>query len=804
MLKNHFLVAVRNISRNSAFSLINILGLALGISAALVVFLLVFYENSFDKFQAAQRRTYRVVSHIYFSGDSVYNSGVCVPLAAAVKQIPAVEDVILFFVDDITGRITVNGKDFRTREGDIVYADRSYTDLIGYRWLSGSPESALQQPDAIVLTSSRAEKYFPGLSPEKIMGREILYDDTIRLTVTGIVADIPQQTDFGFKEIVSSSTIYTNNYKKYYNVDNWDNVSSSVQLLLKMRHEVDIDRINAALDAIRYQGKTKDKNFYTDQVLQPLSMMHFDTRYGSYARLAETSKLRALGWVALALLLLACINFVNLTTAQTARRAKETGIRKTMGSTAGQLMVQFLSETFLLTLLAAVLSLIMAPLLIFFFRSFLPEGFSHIQLYHWQVPVFLLLMVIVITLISGIYPAAVLTRFQPVTVLKTQTNSTGGRLWVRKTLTVSQFMVAQFFIIATLVVSKQVHFSLNTDLGFRKDAIITVKTPFRDTNEDKRRTLKEKIANIPGVELVSMGNQSPIISGFMTSIFNYKDGKKEFSRNLEMRYGDSNYTKVYQLRVIAGRNLQTPKDSTGEWLMNENAVKAFGFSNPRDIIGKVIESNPVVGVVKNFNSTSMSKSIPALAIGNGPVNKYQTLHIQLGGPGKNAAVWKEAITGMEKAWNEVYTKEPFSYNFLDKSIEALYESERDTAVLLNWCAGIAFFISALGLLGLVIYTTNQRTREIGIRKILGATVWQMITLLTKDFMKLVGIAFVLVIPLAWWAMHNWLQSYVYRTSLSWWVFAVGGMSMTLLALVTMSFKTVRAALDNPVNALKSE
>jgi putative ABC transport system permease protein len=801
MFRNYLLVSLRSIWRNKIFSLINIMGLVVGITAAMAVYLLVHYENSYDKFQQDGDRMFRVVSDIYFSGDSVKNAGVSVPVTAAIREnIPAATAVAPFFLDDITGRITVAGRDFKNKQ-DIIYADKNYFDLIGYQWLYGTPQTSLREPFTVVLTESRVQAYFPGLTPLQVIGKDIIYDDSIHATVTGVVADLKENTDFKFKEFISLPTVYTAGLKGMYISESWNNTSSSSQLLIKLKDVADVPKVTAQLAVLSKQHKEENEPILLK--LQPLEDIHFNSDYGTYTRTANRSQLYAFGMVAIALLVLAGINFINLTTAQAARRAKETGIRKSMGSTTGQLMAQFLSETFILTVVAGLLSLLIAPGLLLAFQSFLPDDLSGKELYTAPVLFFLGALCVGVTLLAGIYPALVLSQFQPVTVLKTQVNAVSGKVLLRKTLTISQFVVAQFFIIATLIVSKQIHYSLNRDLGFRKEAVLVANTPFYDTHSSNRQALQEKIAAIPEVAMVSRGSYAPIIGGSVTTTFNYNDGKKAMARNMEMRYGDSSYAQVYHLKLLAGRNLRTT-DTVSEWLLNENAVAAFGFRHPQDIIGTIVNGHPVVGVINNFNSGSMRTSIPPMAIGSWGAMQHRKIHILLREPGEGGIIWKRAIAKIETAWKKVYPREEFSYKFLDKTIADLYKTEQRTATLLNWCAGLAFFISALGLLGLVIFTTNQRTREIGIRKVLGATAWQMIRLLTADFMKLVAIAFVLAIPLSWLAMQHWLAAYVYRTTLSWWVFAIGGGLMALLALATMSIKIIRAAWSNPVNALKSE
>ncbi|SEW06073.1 ABC transporter permease [Chitinophaga arvensicola] len=802
MLKNFLLVSFRSIWRNKAFSVINIMGLVVGISAALMIYQVIRYENSFDKFEKNSDRIYRVVTDVDFNGTVIKNDGVAAPVAGVIKdRMPAVETVAPFFINDITRRITANGKDFKNGR-DVVYADKNYFDIFPYQWLSGTAASSLREPFTVVLTAGRAEKYFPGLSPAAVLGKEIIYDDSIRATVSGVVADLKQPTDFKYMEFISLSTLQSSGLREMYALDYWNNTNAASQLLIRLHASASAKDVTGELAKLRETNKIEDQTKNVLQ-LQPFGDIHFNRDYTAEGTPAAVTRLYALSLVACLLLLLAGINFVNLTTAQAARRARETGIRKSLGSSFPQLLLQFLSETLLLTFLAGVLSVLLTPLFLVFFQSFLPKGLTTEMLYDWQTALFLLGLCLGITLLAGIYPALVLARFQPVVVLKTQVQAAGGKVWLRKTLTVSQFVVAQFFIIATLIVSKQVHYSLSRDPGFRKDAIVTVRTPQRELGPGERNTFQEKLAAIPEIAMVSQGGTPPLFGGFMSMTFRYQQGEKEIAQNMELRYGDSLYAKLYNLKIIAGRNIRST-DTIAEWVLNEKAVTSLGFRHPQDIIGVVVENHPVVGVVKDFVTSSTRKEIPALALSSAALWQHRTMHVLLRPSGENGIVWKHALEKMEKAWKEVYPRETFSYDFLDKSIAKLYSEEQRTVQLLNWCAGLAFFISALGLLGLVIFTTNQRTREIGIRKVLGATVWQVVALLTTDFMKLVGIAFVLAIPLSWWAMQHWLSSYVYRTSMSWWIFAIGGGLMALLALATMSIKTIRAAWSNPVNALKSE
>jgi putative ABC transport system permease protein len=380
------------------------------------------------------------------------------------------------------------------------------------------------------------------------------------------------------------------------------------------------------------------------------------------------------------------------------------------------------------------------------------------------------------------------------------------RTWVRKTLTVSQFVIAQFFIIATLVVGKQIRYALNMDLGYKKEAIVFFNVPEDFRNPDNKKfVLREKLESVPGIEKISLAGAPPASSNFNVSTMKFiKDGKK-IETSVEIKSVDTAYLGLYQMKLLAGRNLQQ-SDTLREFIVNEAYTKFLGFKNPADIIGKTLDRGngglPVVGVMADVHTKSLHEAIQPLILTSQKQNQ-NIIHIALPQTA-STDTWKMTLGKVEKAYKKIYPEAPFEYRFFDESIAALYKKEQNAAGLLNWSAGLAIFISCLGLLGLVIFTTNQRVKEIGIRKVLGASVTQIVALLSKDFVKLVILAFIITIPVAWWAMHEWLNNFAYRTTVSWWVFAVCGASMLGIALLIMGLRTVSAALDNPVNSLRNE
>lgn len=593
------------------------------------------------------------------------------------------------------------------------------------------------------------------------------------------------------------------------------NVNSNSQLFLKLAKGISPNQIESQLPGLRKkylktQGNQKDD---TDNRLQALSDIHFNHDYDAFERRqAHKPTLNGLLAVAAFLLLLGCINFINLTTAQSALRAKEIGIRKTAGSTKGQIILQFLSETFVLTLIAAIFSIGISPLLLKVFSDFIPPEINLSSINQIHVWLFLILLVLVVTVLSGFYPAWVLTKFQPATVLKGQGisgTSKTSKAWLRKTLTITQFVIAQFLIIATLVVSKQIHYSLNKDLGYKKDAIVYFSLPYNFYSEEKdnrRFALLENIKGIPEIEIISLGGSPPANQGASTGSMKVDNGNKIVELMVEQKQADSNYFDIYRMKLKAGKWLQQ-SDTLREYLINETYAAALGFSKPEQAVGHFAGRGntkvPIVGVLSDFNTRSTHNAIKPLAYSSATENSY-TIHLALKPRNSNPDMWKNGLAKVEKSFNKVYPEEDFSYAFFDESIAAFYKSEQDISRLLKWASGLCIFISCLGLLGLAIYITNTRTKEIGIRKVLGASVVQIVSLLSKDFISLVLVAFIIALPVSWWAMHNWLQDFVYRTSLSWWVFAVSGAGMITIALFILSIRTIKSAMVNPVKNLRTE
>ena len=815
MLKNYFKIAFRSVSRNKFFSLIKITSLAIGLSASFVIGLMVYYDLTFDKFHEDGERIYRITTEFTSPDGEFYNPGVTVPLGNTLKEGEPGLDVVapLFVTYPLNIRNAKTDQLFKKPEF-IVYADSDYFRVFEYQWLAGSKEGVLENPNELVLTEGRARKYFPDTAMDQIIGKTLIYNDSVPLKVTGIVADFKKRTDIIFKEFISVKTAASLDMSDMLRKPQWGSTSSASQLFVKLTDKAEANSIQSELDKIVKEHEDPEtvsfgqkRRFY----MQPLSDLHFNPNYYTFdfsTSRASKSVLISLGYIALFLLLLGCINFINLNTAQATQRAKEIGIRKTLGSSKKQLVLQFLGETFLLTLAAALLSLILSFWLLRLFSDFIPSGLGFEIFSEPVIIAMIFLLLLVVTFLSGFYPALVLSHFNTVSVLKNQVLFKGDKSALRKYLTVFQFVIAQIFIIGTLLVGKQLNFLMSRDMGIKTEALANIQTPWQHQSMDKRVRLLEDIKMLPGVADVSLSSFPPASFSTNSSHVTYFNNDSEIHTELNFLYGDKNYLNLYDIEILAGR--KHLNDTIREFVINESYMKLLGFENPQDAIGKTVkmsdEPYPIVGVMEDFNQRSLKSAIEPMAFAGDWYRKessrFNTIHFSL--EANNSQNWPQTIAQIEKAWIKVYPDSDVEVNFMDDTIKRFYEQERKTSVLLKWATGLSIIISCLGLLGLVVYTTERRTKEIGIRKVLGASLTQLNLLLCKEFLILVAIAFLIAVPIAWWGLNNWLEEFAYKTNMSLWVFILSGVFMLLITLVVMSIRTIAKANANPVKSLRTE
>jgi len=810
MFKSYWTSAWRMLVRHKVYTLVNVLGLALGICACLVIWVIVHYEFSFDRDHPDGALIYRVNSYEQFmkSQPEQMVPAVLPGIAPLIGQeVAGIKIVAPYELFGNTSAIVAAAKaQNKGYPSSPIIAGPEYFRIMPYEWLAGDERNGLVNPFGVVLTEKKARLYF-GTGPlASMIGREITYSDSLRLHVAGIVRDWSEHTDFPYDEFISWSTMEHSWLWEALEMDPsvpHKGIPYSSRLLVKLDLKADPGKVGTVLAATAVREGWYGKQG-TRIALEPLSEIHFSPAGDESAiRPSQLSTLYSLMTIAMFILVLAIINYVNLATAQSLTREKEISIRKVMGSGRTSLILQLLAETFLLTALAGLVAVLLVRPVLHAFRQFVPEDLSFEP---WAAAnlFFLFGIMIVTTLLAGLYPAKLLAAHSPVDILKGVGAPRGaGKWWLRKGLIVFQFTVSLLFIIGTSVIGRQIKFMLHKDLGFRSDAMIDFNTEERSDSIGKVKVLEEAIRRLPGVAGAARENMPPM--GRDQGTFGLQYGPLgDESIMVEAIKVDEHYIPLYGIRLLAGRNL-FPSDTIREIVINESLSTRLGFRRPDEAIGKMVSARgrevPIVGVVADFHKFSFHEPIrPLLMVGMACTD----IAVRLDTKGKDAAVARAILTRIEKQWNKVYPHRPFEYTFFDDEIAQLYQREQTMEWLMNIATAITVFISCIGLFGLTLFTTQRRTREIGIRKVLGARVTDILTLLGVDFAVLMLIALVIASAGGWYGMHRWLQDYAYRVSLGPDVFLLAGGSLLLVTVLTVGAQSLKAALVNPIKSLRTE
>ncbi|WP_421827422.1 ABC transporter permease [Larkinella sp.] len=797
MLQNYFKIAWRNLTTQRSYTLLNILGLSVGMAGGLLIFLFVRYHLSTDRHHTKFDRIFRVVTDLHLDDGSVeYYPEAPLPMAQVLRtDFSQVEQAAFLIMNrELTVTYQKNGKPVRFLEHKgTAFVEPELFDILDYQWLHGNPKNALREPGSVVLTESWAKKYFGDADP---MGRMLNLKPGIDAKVTGVLADPPKTTDTDIRFFISLSTLKA--FSPDFNQADWSWLNSNYRLFVTLKDPQSVGSLEAAMPALT--KKHLGSNFLQFH-FQPLRESHFDVRRVMGGAIAiRPSLLWSLGLVGLFLVLTACINFVNLATAQALRRGKEVGIRKTLGSTRGQLVRQFLLETALIVLAATSLALLMAVLSLPVFNQWVNVSLSLQP--NGSTLGFIALLVLVVILLAGGYPAAVLSGFSPWAALKGKLSAkSGGSYSVRQSLIVLQFVICQALIIGSLVVATQVRYIQNTDVGFRKDNVVVVTLP--NPQKASRETFKNELLQYPDIKSISASHRPPSALIMNGGSFKFGDQAEWTDFPIRERLADADYLKTYGLQLVAGRNL-SESDTIREYLINETLLRKLNIRDPQQVLGRKMQyylspvALPIVGVVKDFHLRSLRDEIAPCFIAS-YFKMYERIGVRISGQNP-----QQTVQRIQKVWEKIYPDAVFEYEFLDDQLAQFYETENLIFRLVNTFAGIAILICGLGLYGLVSLVVVQRTKEIGIRKVLGASVAGIVALLSKDFLKLVLIAMVIASPIAGYAMSQWLQDFAYKISLAWWMFALAGVLAVLVALVTVSFQSIKAALANPVKSLRAE
>ncbi|MCI0695023.1 ABC transporter permease [candidate division KSB1 bacterium] len=798
MLKNYLITTLRKLGRQKNYTAINVLGLALGMACCLFIFLIVQYELRFDRFHQKVDRIYRIVTDEKINDVISETMGSPIPMAAALRQdFPNLEKVTvasgnyggLFAITQDDGMVQ------RFQENErVAFVEPEFFEIFDFPWIAGDPKS-LAEPNGVALTEEFAEKIFGSADP---LGRTIRMDNQIDLKVTGVVKNFPIHTDFPFSVLISWKTLPQTGT----DVESWGNLSSNVNTYVVLPPNYTAQELESRLVDFKekYHPHAKDANKRVHKV-QPLSEVHYDGRYGNYGdRATSRATLWALGLIGVFLLITACINFVNMATALAINRAKEVGVRKVLGAFRSQLITQYLGETFVITLLGAALAVVLAELLLPALNNMLRLQISFNLFTDISVFSFLAALVAAVSLLAGLYPAFVLSHFMPAQALKSKVStSAGGGLFLRRGLVVFQFIISQMLIIGTLIVTTQMDYFRNKEMGFDKDAIVTVPLPENDAA--KLQTLRAQLLQNSHIRNATFGYSSAASGNtWDTNLRHTLNGPEETFAS-DLKFADVNYIPTYGLKLVAGRGY-VESDTISELVVNETFARKLGYA-PHDLIGKMFKLGrrvymPIVGVVQDFHTRPLQEEIrPCLLAAHR--RAYQEASIKI-----EAQSMQEALGHIEKLWSATFPEFVYSFEFLDQRLADFYQEEQKMSQLFRAFAGIAIFIGCIGLLGLIAFVAAQRTKEIGVRKVLGATVVDILGLISKEFAMLIAVAFIVAAPVAYFAMNNWLENFAYRIDVGLGVFAATIAVTLIIAGVTIGYRAIKAALANPVDALRYE
>ena len=799
MPNNQLKTAYRQLLRNRSYTIINIVGLAAGIAVCLLIFVFIRFETSFDDFHSQKDRIYRVVAEYVHTDGTYYGQAIPAPVATGLRRdFPQLEQVtgihasrnVQVFVLGSDGQVQ---KKFKEATG-VFSLEPAFFDIFDFPWLEGKAATALANPNSAVLTRETAEKYFGDW--KTAVGRSINLDGHL-LTVTGVLATIPANTDFQLKVITPYSL--TGLQKS----TDWASADESDACYFLLPPNMTATSFDKSLRAFfRKYRPAEDKDELT---LGKLSDVHvYDKVKANYVDSgAQPEVIRALWLIGGFILLIACVNFINLSTANSANRSREVGVRKVLGGNTWQLRGQFMLETALIVFFAVVVAIGLARLALPVIAKIVALPLSGKMLTEPMVFLFLLGLAAAVTFVAGWYPSVLLSRFNPTEALRSKLAARIPKgISLRRSLVVLQFVIAQGLIIGMLVMIRQMDYFQHTSMGFDKEAILNAPFPTDSIALTKLDFLRNRLLQLPGVSRVSLNSRSPADPGISWTTATYNKAAKQTDWWIINKWGDSNYLKTYSIPLVAGTNFRG-NDTTTEFLVTEEFVRKLGIANPADVINKPLDlwgalDGPIVGVMKDFHSMGFKDGLSPVMITKFK-RAYSNAGIKLTGSDVPAT-----LTAIGKLWNEVYPNFVFEYQFLDQRIATFYQQETELSELYKVFAAIAIILSCLGLYGLASFMAAQRIKEIGIRKVLGATVSNIMVLFSREFVILISIAYLIAAPLAGWYMYAWLQSFQYRAPMSWWIFAAGGMLSVIVALVTVWLRALRAATANPVRALKTE
>ncbi|MBJ2173102.1 ABC transporter permease [Aureibaculum sp. A20] len=796
MLKNYIKIAWRNLKTNRMFSIINILGLALGLSITILLFLSITYERSYNTMYTHKDQIYRVLVN---TGESYDKQILCTAPAAltpAIKNdMPDVKYAarILKHGFGETAFVKVGNTTFLEKE--LYWCDPELFEIFNVKFLQGEASSAITRPNTITISKSTAKKYFGEADP---MGKIIVVDSDEKLEVTGVFEDFPENSSLHCNAIASFSSTFA------YQNPSWGN--SSFETYLQLNENTSQANTESQLQSLLDKNVDKEGQWF-HFTLQPLEKVHlYSADYSnSYSkRVGDIDEINNLSFLGILILLIACVNYMNLMTAKSAKRSKDVGINKTLGASFKSLIVRFYAETGIITLIALVIGVFISVLFIPLFNQLTAQQLEVSLLFKPQVLLGILLFWVIATLVSGSYPAFYLSSISPNSALTSTRKDGSSIINVRKGLVVLQFAASIILIVGVLVIYQQLQFMQNQKLGFDSDNVVAISTTAVNGN-DKKEALVQEYESLSMVSDIAMAQGFPgvTVSGRML----FKTENDESGLKIQTNRADAEIIDLLKLKLIAGKTLPLVKqqgDTISEVVLNKKALDYLGYT-PEESIGKKVLIQGfsgdvfIVGIVDDFNFESLHQPIGAYAFHNRRTEAQNFALVRF-----NSNSLTNTMDQLESKFLKINPDSSFEYTFLDKNIEQLYAQERKTAILGFTFSILAIFVACLGLFGLAAFTAEQRKKEIGIRKVLGATIMGITQMLSMDFLKLVVVAIVIAFPIAYWLMHKWLQNFAYRIDFSWYIFAISGILAIVIALITVSFQAVKAALSNPVKSLRTE
>jgi putative ABC transport system permease protein len=805
MLKNYLKIAWRSLVRSKWVGFINILGLTIGITAALLLFVVVAYETSYDKFQPNYDHIFRIYSHDKVEDRLETNPGVAHSVPDALMNDKLVFDKVVPIIVSSEVQVNIRKSDNSdTRDKykveSVFFTNSEYQDLFELKFLAGSRD-VLDLPDQVVLSRDEGDRFFGKW--ESSIGKTVELTNGVSLQVGGVVENSPHNSNFDFDLLASFESIRSHQNEFGFDLSGWGTTGSNIQVYVLTNPQTDLAEAQRQLDEFSKKHFEGRSNGTRTHLMQPLSDIHFNPELEPLnGRMIRKSTIQTLILVGIFILVMASINFVNLTTSLAIGKSKEIGVRKVMGSSRFQIAVQSLGETFLAVVIAGVASLILANVMLPFLDK-IADIPSDVSFFQPVIVGFMLILIVMLTLLSGFYPALIISGFRPIQALKNKFQGAEiGGVPVRRGLVVLQFAIAQILMIGTLIAIRQMNLVQETDLGFNKEAIYYMEVPSDSPETNHMETFKQELLRIPGVLGATKESDTPSSGNNSATNFSFDQKSESVTFPAFIKVGDEDYFDLYEMEFVAGTGY-SQSDTIRSVVINETMAKKLLISNPEEAIGKEIRMGrgnwvPITGVVKDFTVNSLREEMKQLVI-----SSFKPLYTQVAVRLDRSAD-QSTLEAIQTKFAEHYPDQIFTAQFLDDSIAEFYESEQRLALVYKIFAALAVLISSIGLYGLVSFMIGQKVKEIGIRKVLGASVSQITFMLSKEFLLLVLIAFGVAIPLAHFMMKEWLATFAYQTQITVGLFALVMGASILLTMLTVGSKAVRAAVANPVKSLKDE